>query len=439
MEADRTLVGTQSARRQIILGYSGGKDSTVLLHALARSALIERFDLAAIHINHRLQEQSNEWEEFCRKTAAKLGVACRTYQVQNKPPAGDSVEAWARAERYERLIEASQPRDFIVTAHHLDDQLETFLLHLMRGAGPHGLSAIRQIQAFEERFLIRPLLEVEQYSIEEYAKKHELDFVSDPSNVNQNYDRNYLRHKITPLLRQRWPRVAENAAHSALIQQRLADEIDQRATNSLAQLVSNGGNSISLEPLRKLSTEHRFWIIRHWCKQEQLDVPDRRHALEIEKAIFQREPKATLLICWKNTELRYYDGRLILRPRQSNGTNGQKYSWDMTAPLKLPNGELRAIESAQGKMALRVRGMRCEVGFYQREGERCRPSGKRHSQSLKKLFQQWRVAPWARNSVPIIWVDGEIAAVVPHCVCEHVAAEPGEGGLLLQFSASELA
>ena len=111
VEADRTLVGTQSARRQIILGYSGGKDSTVLLHALARSALIERFDLAAIHINHRLQEQSNEWEEFCRKTAAKLGVSCRTYQVQNKPPAGDSVEAWARAERYERLIDASQPRD----------------------------------------------------------------------------------------------------------------------------------------------------------------------------------------------------------------------------------------------------------------------------------------------------------------------------------------
>ena len=278
------------------------------------------------------------------------------------------------------------------------------------------------------------MLSLHKEAIEDYAAKKQIQYVTDPSNDNLDFERNYLRHTITPLLRKRWPKAAANVAHSAKIQQQLADGIERRAGLTLSEVMSDDGHGILINPLRGLTSEERFWVIRRWCVQEKLGLPERRHVSEIEKAVFAKTPKETLLVCWKDAELRYYDGRLRLGKRVRTIPTREKFSWDMTSSLKLPGGELKAIESEAGELALRLRGAVCEVGFYQRNGERCRPSTKQHSQSLKKLFQQWRVPPWERDKVPIVWFEGEIAAVVPYCVCEHAAAKEGEAGLRLEYS-----
>ncbi|MGR8947149.1 MAG: tRNA lysidine(34) synthetase TilS [Gammaproteobacteria bacterium] len=433
LKADRALPSSDSHKRKLIIAYSGGRDSSALAHALAGCDLDKRFTPIVAHVNHGLFDNSGDWETFCHRKATELGLDYSSHQVQERPGRGQSTEDWARKARYAWFKKITSFGDFVVTAHHLDDQLETFLLHLARGSGPHGLSAIRASQSFGNGFLIRPMLTIPKESINRYVAQHEIAFISDPSNANEQYDRNYLRHSVVPVLRKRWPKIAENVAHAAGVQQIIATELDNKASEILAAISGDTDGDVSLEALNNLSSGQRFWFFRHWCVRRHLGLPERRHILEIEKSIFSNAPKATLSITWKNAELNYYDGRLFLRRQPAEFNPATKYTWDLTAPLNLANGTLEPIESRGAGLDLRVRKSDCEVGFYQRIGERCHPHTRQHSQSLKKLFQQWRVPPWERQTFPIVWINGDIAAVVPFCYSRKFAAPEGARGLSFNF------
>ncbi|MCC7221816.1 MAG: tRNA lysidine(34) synthetase TilS, partial [Candidatus Contendobacter sp.] len=187
--------------RRLIIGYSGGLDSHVLLHDLAthRSRWPER-GMEALYIDHGLQAASVSWGEHCAKVCRELGVPFRVLRVQARPPAGESPEAVARRARYAAFAAELDSSTALLTAHHRDDQAETWLLQLRRGAGPHGLAAMPAAARLGEGWLLRPLLEVERSELLAYAHRYDLRWIEDASNASLDFDRNYLRWRIMPLL-----------------------------------------------------------------------------------------------------------------------------------------------------------------------------------------------------------------------------------------------
>ena len=430
--AGRDATRSPDSRRKIVLAFSGGGDSSALLNALVSPSLKEEFAILAAHVNHGLQEQASGWAAHCELVAAKYGVAVKTHTLTSSPNQGESSEAWARRERYDWFTTLMDEGDMLVTAHHQDDQLETFFLQLIRGAGPHGLRGIRESQSFGPGYLVRPMLAINQADIVDYLNYYNVPHVDDPSNKNRDFDRNYLRLEIIPALRERWPHIAANVAHASAIQQQLADDLDSRADVLLEEHLRSDG-ALPLSALSGAPFDHRFSVFRRWCELKNLGVLERHHYSEIEKSVFGQNPKTTLEIQWKNASLRYFHGALFLAEREGEFDDDASYEWDMTGNLNLPNGELAVMEIAGGGIDRKYRGGSIRVGYYRRAGERCHPAQRGHSQTLKKLFQFWKVPPWLRNQVPIVWIDGEIAAVVPFCVCRKFVAETAEGSLGFEF------
>jgi tRNA(Ile)-lysidine synthase len=208
-----SLVPRTSA--ELCVAYSGGLDSTVLLHALAR-AVVDRanYRMRAAHVDHQLQRDSASWRQHCGSVALSLQIEFVPLVVKVVADSELSPEAAAREARYSALRQILKPNEVLLTAHHADDQLETMLLALLRGAGLRGLSGVPSVQIFGGGWLARPLLEFSRAELEEWARAEQLQWLQDPSNENTSFDRNFLRHRVLPALRERWPAAAHSATRS---------------------------------------------------------------------------------------------------------------------------------------------------------------------------------------------------------------------------------
>ena len=184
------------------VAFSGGLDSSVLLTGLAR---LDHRPVRALHVNHGLHPESNQWEDHCRSVAVSLGIDFESLRVNIKPRLGKSLEAQARSIRYQALASMLQPGELLLTAHHAEDQLETILLRLLRGSGVKGLRGIASLRRLGAHYVARPMLDITQNEIHSQAKAWDIVYVDDPSNLDLRFDRNYLRSSIVPQLLSRWP------------------------------------------------------------------------------------------------------------------------------------------------------------------------------------------------------------------------------------------
>lgn len=432
LDISNGLPPAANEKRRIVLAFSGGIDSSALLHILSGDESKKNFSIVAAHVNHNIQSDSNRWAKHCRSVASDYDVPFLEQTIVCKPTPGESSEAWARDQRYRWFKEIIKAGDLLLTAHHQDDQLETFFLQLIRGAGPHGLGGIRSIRSFGDGFLARPMLTKSREEVRTYLVNQQIPYIEDPSNRNPDFDRNYLRAEIVPRLRARWPHVARSVSNASEVQRALADELDKRADVFLNENRSNGGG-LSRADLLAVSPDDRFSIFRQWCIHSGVQLLERRHFYEIEKTIFDRVPNPTLIIEWKNAVLRFFRGELYLSQWEQTFDPSLRFAWNLRDPLKLPNGLLKTDVGHGETLDPKFRDYPIQVGFYQRVGERCHPSTRGHSQTLKKLFQEWHVPPWMRNKVPIIWIDGKIAAVVPYCIGREFVTAPGGEGLMPRF------
>jgi len=191
-----------------VIALSGGLDSTVLTHALATAHDERSTPVLAVYVDHGLQKESAVWSRHCAAFAATLGIEFLSVQADVDEHSGTGPEAAAREGRYAVLQTLIRTGDWLLSAHHKDDQAETLLLNLMRGSGPAGLAGIAEVRPFSVAWLVRPLLSVSQRELRDYATEHELDWIDDPSNQDRHFDRNYLRHEVMPRLEARWPDVA---------------------------------------------------------------------------------------------------------------------------------------------------------------------------------------------------------------------------------------
>ncbi|PLW82307.1 tRNA lysidine(34) synthetase TilS [Kineobactrum sediminis] len=413
--------------RRWLLAFSGGLDSTVLLHLLNRYCLScpQPPELVAVHVNHGLQAQAQAWELHCRQVCAGLEVPLVVRRVE-VACAGKGVEAAARDARYHALAELLEPGDAVFFAHHQDDQLETILLRLLRGAGLRGLQGMPSRRPFGSQVLHRPLLAFPRHALAEYARRHRLAWVEDPSNTDISHDRNFLRHEIVPLLEQRWPAVRETATRSARQLAASANVLQQLLPAPVAVTSIFGDPGMALPDLLDMPLDMRVLVLRDWLAGQHLPMPAQAPMLE-----FLRQLAAggsPVLDCGGYRLQRFGDGVYRLPVMEPGPWNHSLDPAVRLAPgdvLSLPGvGELSLQAAGSGPGILLEPGEHLTLG-WRRGGERCRPLGRNGSQRLKKLLQEAAVPPWWRDRVPLLYLAGELVAVADLWFCVSSRVVPG--------------
>lgn len=410
------------------VAYSGGMDSHCLLHACAALAHSLPGRLCAVHVDHGLSGASGRWASHCEAVCAALGVEFRLFIVNARAPGGESPEAWARKCRYRALAALLGDDEVLLTAHHMDDQAETVLLQLLRGAGPHGLAAMGGLRRFAKGWLARPLLAVGRVQLRDYARACGLHWVEDQSNMDLRFERNVLRHEIMPGLRKHWPHAANALSRAASWQASAAVLLDEVAAEGLNACYRTETASLSVGAMNELEAAKRPYVVRAWLRRRGLPAPSARHVQRILADLLHPLVKGSPCVNWAGVQVRRYRDDLYALPDIARPLPGKPVVWQPPAPLRFGPSELRAADTVgSGLSRRRCAGAAVTVRF-RRGGERCRPAGRAHGQSLKKLLQETGIPPWQRPSIPLIYVGDELAAVGDLWVCAGFEAGEGERG-----------
>ncbi|BCA94991.1 tRNA(Ile)-lysidine synthase [Legionella antarctica] len=397
---------------KLIIGFSGGLDSTVLLHVLATHSLL-RHKLIAVHINHGISSNAEYWQNHCEQFCLNSGIDFLARSVQFDRSA--NVEEQARIARYtvfSSLLEAQ--RDCLVLAHHQDDQAETVLLQLFRGAGVDGLAAMSELSALGLGALARPLLIYSREQLEHYAASHQLKWIEDESNLEINYSRNYLRHQIMPLLLKKWPGVAGNIARTSIHCQQAKANLDDLAIGDNKELLVPR-NSLFIEPLKKLSTERLTNVLRVWLKKNQIQLPSTATFQRLIHELICAGLDATPIVSWGEIQVRRYQQHLYLDKKKELSLPNCIEWTEFPLPLALTEYNFY-VTAKKTKQGLIVPPKAKVVLRFREGGEHFCWHGQ--TKQLKKLFQEWAIPPWLRAKIPLLFINDELAAVVGYAVSD---------------------
>lgn len=403
------------------LAYSGGVDSRVLLHWLAQTDL----PLRAVYVDHGLQAASKDWAEHCRQTCAQLNIPFTVIAVDATPQQGESPEAAARRARYQALASLITQNDCVLTAQHADDQAETFLLQLMRGAGAAGLSAMPFAQVFHQGWLVRPLLDISRQEILQCAHDENLAWVDDPSNTDERFDRNYLRHTVFPALTARWPRTAQIMTRAAQQQSENQTLLEALAKHDL--VFDQPTDQLPVEKLLALDEPRQRNALRYWIERNNVRMPSRAIMQQILRQLLAGRDDAEACVRWDDTALYGYRGQLYLQKNIQHDAT-QVLSWDGRQPLMINSLKQQLVleKSAKTGLVPDMIGKSLQVKFRQ-GGEKIKPAGQAHTHTLKNLFQQQGVPPWLRDRIPLLYFNNELIAVCGYWIADGCAAKSGEG------------
>ena len=455
----------QFPHHTFIIGYSGGVDSQVLLHLVADYSA--KHDLSnkvlACHINHGLSENASDWQSFTQQQCHNLGVAFKaiSVDVENKPRT--SLEAQARDARYEALLSVASEfeKSIILTGHHNDDQIETFILAMKRGAGVKGLSSIAELSSRQGVIIARPLLTFSRTEIEQYAQENSLKWIEDESNSDTAFDRNFLRHDVVPLLKARWPFIGKTIGRSASHCSESQTLLDELASEDLVKCQSPEGR-LEVSALLDLSQSRFNNLIRHYFhlrgivmpSQQQLEelysqlsaADDKTPTVKIGKSVFRRfagalyqtrnycsvsdhEIDVTDIITTDNSGKA--SKRRVLLP-DDLGTLTFLES-DANAEVNSDVGEssLKELRIAQPEPDQRV-----SIRFKHNNPD-CWPDFRHKRRPLKKVLQELAIAPWQRKRLPFLYYNEELVAVVGYFVCKEFVATTSTNNLTVNWQTQE--
>jgi tRNA(Ile)-lysidine synthase len=419
-----------------VVAYSGGCDSHSLLHALVQ--IREQLDcqnLLAIHVDHGLQTESSQWSGHCEKICQQYAVPFQLIALKLVTPKGESPEAYARQARYAAMQDDLDYDDMLLLAQHQDDQAETLLLQLLRGSGVRGLAAMPEINRSDRYWQARPWLHIGRTEIQSYAEQAQLNWIDDPSNQDNRFDRNYLRNEIMPLLKQRWPAAAETLGRTARHQAEASELVNTLAELDWRECRLNEKTMLSLPQLKRLTAARQRNLLRYWIAEQcDLPLPDSIHCQRIIEEVLPAAQDAEPVVSWGDIAVRRYRDVLHIEKCLSTAPAEWRQQWDLQAPLSLPSGQTLRVTKQKGQgLALPDGPDSVTVGFRQ-GGEKCRLPGRQHRHELKKLFQNWGVPPWQRDRVPLIYVGNELAQVVGYSVCEPFLAKNEQIGYVISLA-----
>lgn len=389
---------------RVVVALSGGLDSTCLLHAVC--SLQGPLPIVALHVNHGLSANAGQWQQHCQALAGEWGAAFVAARVQ-VVDGGHGLEAAARAARYAAFARELRAGDVLLLAHHSDDQLETLLLRLMRGTGPAGLAGMPVMRELGAGLLLRPWLQVSKTELLGYAQLHGLHWVEDDSNAHTQFDRNYLRQQVVPALRARWPQASTRgtaasrhlASEQALLAAYAAEDYQQ-----LAPQHERLGHSVLLAPLLQWQPARAGHLLRYWLQQNGCRAPSAVQLHELQWQLRAGDNQQIAVMVDGDQSVRRYQQRLYLLPALCLPTAGESFTTGM--PWRASDGShLRATASGAG-LAPGTYQVR-----YRQTALRCHPVHRAHSQTLKKLLQEYALEPWLRNHVPLLYANDQLAAV----------------------------
>ena len=407
----------------IAVGLSGGVDSVVLLHLMRHGLRLPPKRLSAIHVNHGISTHAASWATHCRRLCRDLGVSLKVAKVE--VPRGNSTEGAARDARY--AVFAGSAADVVALAHNRDDQAETLLLQLLRGAGPRGLAAMPVFRPGAPAYW-RPLLEVPRSDIEAYARRHRLSWIEDDSNLDRSYLRNFLRHDVMPVLSARLPAAGVVLARAARMQAEASDLLDALALHDLG--TDRKSRSIPLEALKRLPGHRARNALRFFLRNNGVSMPDAARLEEVLRQAMTARIDARVCVSVGGVELRRFREHLyIVRPLPAVAASFET-DWNGRKPLRLPQlGGTLSLERCEGSgIASRwLRGRALTVKIRQ-GGEKMRLSAGGPGRTVRNLLQEASLPPWQRERLPLIYVDARLAAVPGIGTDEHFLASTGESG-----------
>jgi len=396
--------------RNLVVAFSGGPDSTALLAAAARVAPKRR--VRAVHVDHGWHPDSGAWSRQCREVARGLGVCCQVVAAEIDAGSDEGPEAAARRARHARLAERVGREDVLLTAHHRDDQAETLLLALLRGGGVHGWAGMPVVRAFGGGGLhLRPWLDLARADLLEWLQAQGLSAIDDPANADARYERAWLRQSVLPVLRERWPGIDATLARAAGMAGEAADGVDAMAAHDFARCRGRLDETLDCAALDALPSARRRALLRRWIARAGLPRPPANRVREIDEQLRTARPDRNPRIAWPGGEVRRWRGTAWALPPLVPVHAGREYPWtDLRRPLALPHRTLEP--SVLERLGLEIApGARVTIRF-RRGGERLRLPGMPRDRALKTLLADRGVPPWERDRAPLIYVDGELVAVV---------------------------
>ena len=396
---------TETCNR-IVLAFSGGLDSCVLLHLLASN--FENEKLLLWHINHGLQECAAEMESVCREIAGQYDLEIKVSHL-NLGQYTSNVEAIARSARYAEFETGLGSEDILLTAHHADDQAETFLLNLLRSAGSAGLRGIARNKPLANTRIIRPLLEFERSDLVEYANQHSLKWFEDPSNLTDRYNRNYLRNKVIPVIKNRWPYFVHSIGSVCHIQSEIQQLLDEVADDDYQQCgikLAGQPDRLNKQRLMSISRARQKNLIRFWLRQNNRQTLSAGKLRELVKQL-EADNDAQPIIQASDYDIRIYSHQLFIVDHRGELHLKADYSLSRASGLEIKSIDLKICrEAILEQLNLTEQGQSINIRF------RCGQSEtKNASHRLKHLFQKHRVPPWLRDQTPQVFIDDDLKGI----------------------------
>lgn len=393
--------------QRVFVAFSGGLDSTVLLHLLCADP--RNFNIIAWHFNHGLLDAASDMEKFCIEQAERSGLEIRIDRL-HLDKVERNVEAVARHNRYTLFARHTRAGDCILTAHHADDQAETFLLNALRGSGSAGLRGIARQRVLDGgALLLRPLLDYSRSQLESYARQHKLDWTDDPSNQSSKFDRNYLRNQVIPLLKNRWPQFESSFATASQLQSETQDLLDEIASLDYLQIkstVSKGIATLDIARLELLSPGRRKNLLRYWIIEAGLAVIPYARMQEL---MHQIHAKADAIpeIAMPDYSIRIYDQRLFLVVKDKLRERSGSFDFGLQDSIEIKEFDLQLQRSEIfRKIGITDQNQALSLRF--------RDDGKQNDDRhrLKRMFQKHRVPPWERAAIAQVYLNGKLQGLL---------------------------
>jgi len=406
-----SFLQSYAVNKKIFVGYSGGVDSHVLLHLLANS-IAKKKNITAVYIHHGLQKGADDWQLHCQKTAADLGVQFLAVSVAGRATKGESPEEAARNARYQAFTGLMNQDDVLLFAQHEQDQLETVLLQLFRGAGLKGLSGMPVETQIGAGRLLRPLLETSQDDILNYANTYQLKWIEDPSNQDSAYDRNYLRHQVLPLIELRWQGVQQSVLRSAKHCADAQHLLSTKAKLDMLALYDKQSQSLDIATLLLKDSVQQQWLVREWMNHLNLRMPSMKVLDSILLDICLARSDANPIVQFEGCTIRRYQNRLYRVVETKRADLATELEWlNIEQPLVLSDNTQLSVMNSESGIAMRYFKDTKICIKYRSGGEKISLPKRSGHHSLKKLYQEANIPPWQRESLPLIYLDGEIAAI----------------------------